>query len=159
MSGKLRVLVLCTGNSARSQMAEGILRHDCGDRFEVHSAGNRPSRVRPEAIQVMAEIGIDITAQRSKHVREFAGQRFDYVITVCDQAREACPTIPGVVQKLHWSIDDPAAVEGAVEGDQQRRLMAFRAARDELRKVLRAGVAPLAPPAKPARKGRGRADP
>ena len=143
MSGKLRVLVLCTGNSARSQMAEGILRHDCGDRFEVHSAGNRPSLVRPEAIRVMEEIGIDISTQRSKHVREFAGQRFDYVITVCDQAREACPTIPGVVQKLHWSIDDPAAVEG----DERRRLSAFRAARDELRKVLRAGVAPLAPPA------------
>ena len=133
MGEKLRVLVLCTGNSARSQMAEGILQHDFGDRFEVFSAGNRPSHVRPEAIHVMDEIGIDISGQRSKHLNEFAGQQFSYVITVCDQARESCPVFPGVVQQLHWSVDDPAAVEG----DQRQRLAAFRAARDELRKVLR----------------------
>lgn len=132
MSEKLRVLVLCTGNSARSQMAEGILRHDFGNHFEVFSAGNRPSHVRPEAIQVMDEIGIDISGHRSKHLNEFAEQPFAYVITVCDQARESCPTFPGVIQQFHWSINDPAAVEG----DQRQRLAAFRGARDELRKVL-----------------------
>lgn len=133
MSEKPRVLVLCTGNSARSQMAEGILRHDGRDRFEVFSAGTRPSQVRQEAIQVMDEIGIDISGHRSKHLNEFAGQSFAYVITVCDQAREFCPIFPGVIQQFHWSIHDPAAVEG----DQQQRLAAFRAARDELRRVLR----------------------
>lgn len=133
MSEKLRVLVLCTGNSARSQMAEGILRHNFGHRFEVFSAGTRPSHVRPEAIQVMEEIGVDISHHRSKHLNEFAGQPFTYVITVCDQARESCPTFPGVVQQFHWSIPDPAAVAG----DERRRLAAFRAARDQLRQVLR----------------------
>jgi len=133
MSDKLRVLVLCTGNSARSQMAEGILRHDAGDRFAVFSAGSRPSQVRPEAVQVMAEIGVDISGQRSKHHDQFAGQAFDYVVTVCDQARESCPVFPGVRQQFHWSIADPAAVEG----DERQRLAAFRIARDELRRVLR----------------------
>jgi arsenate reductase (thioredoxin) len=91
MSDKKRVLILCTGNSARSQMAEGLLRHDAGDRFEVESAGTKPSSVRPEAIAVTREAGIDIAGHRSKHVDEFAGQQFDYVITVCDNARESCP--------------------------------------------------------------------
>jgi len=132
MQDKLRVLILCTGNSARSQMAEGILRHDGGDLFEVYSAGTKPGFVRPEAIQAMKEIGIDITHHRSKGVGEFQGEPFDYVITVCDSARESCPTFPGVLQRLHWSIDDPAAVEGTEEA----RMAAFRAARDELRKGL-----------------------
>lgn len=133
MPDKTRVLILCTGNSARSQMAEGLLRHDGGGRFEVCSAGTHPSSVRPEAIQVMAEIGMDISRHRSKHVNEFAGQPFDCVITVCDQARESCPLFPGVRRQIHWSVRDPAAAEGDVPG----RLAAFRAARDELRQRLR----------------------
>src|SRR5258707_15238701 len=95
MTDKKRVLILCTGNSARSQMAEGLLRHDAGDRFEIESAGTKPGRVRPEAIVVMAELGIDIASHRSKHVDEFAGQDFDIVLTVCDNARESCPVFPG----------------------------------------------------------------
>jgi arsenate reductase len=92
---KKRVLILCTGNSARSQMAEGLLRHDAGDRFEVFSAGTRPSQVRPEAIAVMRELGIDISSHRSKSVDDFADKSFDYVLTVCDSARESCPIFPG----------------------------------------------------------------
>ena len=92
---KKRILILCTGNSARSQMAEGLLRHDAGDRFEVFSAGTKPSRVRPEAIAVMRELGIDISGHRSKSVDEFTGQQFDYVLTVCDNAKESCPIFPG----------------------------------------------------------------
>src|SRR5262247_2082904 len=92
---KKRVLILCTGNSARSQMAEGILRHDGGNTFEVHSAGTKASMGRPEAIQAMSEIGIDISHHRSKSVDEFTGQEFDYVITVCDHANEVCPVFPG----------------------------------------------------------------
>ena len=95
MPDKKRVLILCTGNSARSQMAEGLLRHDAGDRFEVFSAGTKPSQVRPEAIAVMRELGIDISGHRSKSVDEFAGQPFDYVLTVCDNAKESCPIFPG----------------------------------------------------------------
>src|SRR5438876_123050 len=95
---KKRVLILCTGNSARSQMAEGLLRHEGGDRFEVFSAGTKPSRVRPEAIAVMQEIGIDISGHRSKSVDEFAGQDLDYVITVCDNAKETCPVFPAKIQ-------------------------------------------------------------
>src|SRR5437867_9861330 len=92
---KQRILILCTGNSARSQMAEGLLRHDAGDRFEVESAGTKPGKVRPEAIAVMREVGIDISGHRSKHVDELVGQHFDYVLTVCDNARETCPIFPG----------------------------------------------------------------
>ena len=105
---KQRVLILCTGNSARSQMAEGLLRHLASDRFEVHSAGTKPSRVRDEAIAVMRELGIDISGHRSKSVEEFAGQEFDYVITVCDNARESCPVFPAQTQRIHWSFDDPS---------------------------------------------------
>jgi len=133
MSDKQRVLILCTGNSARSQMAEGLLRHDAGDRFDVESAGTRPSRVRPEAIAVMRELGIDISGHRSKSVDEFAGQQFDYVLTVCDNARETCPIYPGHANRLHHSFDDPAAVEG----DAEQRLAAFRRVRDEIRDYLR----------------------
>jgi arsenate reductase len=130
---KARVLILCTGNSARSQMAEGLLRHDAGDRFEVESAGTRPSRVRPEAIAAMRELGIDISGHRSKSVDEFAAQPFDYVLTVCDTARAACPIYPGHAHRLHRSFDDPAAVEG----NEDERLAAFRRVRDEIRGYLR----------------------
>ena len=128
----MRVLNLCTGNSARSQMAEGLLRHDGGPECQVFSAGTHPSRVRPEAIQVMREVGIDISGHRSKSVDEFAGQNFDYVITVCDNAKESCPIFPAKTKRIHWSIDDPAAVQGT----EEERLTAFRRARDELRARL-----------------------
>jgi arsenate reductase (thioredoxin) len=126
---KQRVLVLCTGNSARSQMAEGFLRHEAGDRFDVFSAGTKPSCVRPEAIAAMGEVGIDISAHRSKSVEEFVGQEFDYVITVCDHAREACPVFPGRPHKIHWSLPDPAAVKGP----EPVRMVAFRDVRDRIR--------------------------
>ena len=133
LSSKTRVLVLCTGNSARSQMAEGLLRHDAGDRLTVESAGTKPGVVRPEAIAAMREIGIDISQHRSKHVDEFAGDRFDYVLTVCENARESCPIFPGHGTRLHRAFDDPAAVEGS----ETERLAAFRRVRDELREYLR----------------------
>ena len=133
MSDKQRVLILCTGNSARSQMAEGLLRHDAGQRFEAESAGTKASFVRPEAITVMREVGIDITGHHSKNVDEFAGQRFDYVITVCDNARETCPVFFGAAQKLHHDFDDPAAVKGS----EEERLAVFRRVRDQLRAYLR----------------------
>ena len=129
----MRVLILCTGNSARSQMAEGLLCHDAGDRFEVHSAGTKPGHVRPEAITVMAELGIDITRHRSKHVDEFAGQHFDYVLTVCDNAREACPVFPAGARTIHHSFEDPAALHAS----EQERLAIFRRVRDEIRAYLR----------------------
>lgn len=132
MTNKKRVLILCTGNSARSQMAEGLLRHDGDGRFEVFSAGVSPSRVRPEAIAVMREIEIDISGQRSKSVEEFAGQAFDYVITVCDNAREQCPLYPAETERVHWSFDDPAATAG----DEATRLAIFRRVRDEIRARL-----------------------
>lgn len=132
MSAKKRVLILCTGNSARSQMAEGLLRHDAGDELIVESAGTRPSAVRPEAIAVMAELGIDISAQRSKHVDEFKDQHFDYVITVCDSARESCPVFFGASERLHHSFADPASFQGAPE----ERLAQFRRVRDELQAYL-----------------------
>ena len=120
-----RVLFLCTGNSARSQMAEGLLRHMAGDRFEVASAGVSPTRVRPEAIEAMREIGVDISRHRSKPVDEFAGSEFDYVITVCDNANEQCPVFPGDARRIHWSFDDPAAAEGDA-------IAVFRRVRDEI---------------------------
>jgi len=132
MTDKKRVLILCTGNSARSQMAEGLLRHDGGARFEVFSAGVSPNRVRPEAIEAMREVKIDISGQRSKSVEEFAGQAFDYVITVCDHAREQCPFFPAETRRIHWSFDDPAAAEG----NEQERLAVFRRVRDEIRARL-----------------------
>jgi arsenate reductase len=124
-----RVIFVCTHNSARSQMAEGMLRAWGGEGFEAFSAGTEATAVRPEAIQVMREIGIDISGQQSKTLQPFLGQAFSWLITVCDQAKEACPTLPGVVQQAHWSIDDPSAVEG----DDEMRLQAFRGARDALR--------------------------
>jgi arsenate reductase (thioredoxin) len=131
---KRRVLILCTGNSARSQMAEGLLRHDAGDTFEVESAGTMPGTVRPEAIAVLRELGIDISAHRSKHVEEFNGQRFDIVITVCDNAKESCPVFSGAVERLHHSFDDPPP---ASEGTTEERTAEFRRVRDELRAYLR----------------------
>src|SRR5258708_18214192 len=125
------VLFVCTGNSCRSQMAEGALREFAGNRFEAASAGTTPKRISPTAVSVMAEIGIDITEQRSKSVAEMMGGQFDYVITVCDNAREACPVFPGNSKKLHLSLDDPASAEGAKE----ERLEVFRRVRDEI--VLR----------------------
>ena len=132
MSDKKRVLILCTGNSARSQMAEGLLRHDAGDRFDVFSAGTRPGKVRPEAISVMRELGIDITGHRSKSVDEFVGRSFDYVLTVCDNAKESCPIFPGQAARIHRSFDDPAELQGT----EDERLALFRRVRDELRTYL-----------------------
>jgi arsenate reductase (thioredoxin) len=129
---KERVLILCTGNSARSQMAEGLLRHDAGSRFEVASAGVEPSIVRPEAIKAMSEIGIDVSSHRSKSVDEFLNQQFDYVITVCDNANERCPVFPSATKRIHWSFDDPASVEG----DSDTRLAEFRRVRDQIRRKL-----------------------
>jgi arsenate reductase len=128
LSEKKRVLILCTGNSARSQMAEGLLRAAAGDRVEAYSAGTKPSSVRPEAIAVMAEEGIDIRGHRSKSVDEFAGQEFDLVITVCDHANEICPVFPGRTRRVHRSFEDPAAVVGT----EEERLTAFRRVRDEI---------------------------
>jgi arsenate reductase len=130
---KQRVLILCTGNSARSQMAEGLLRHDAGDRFDVESAGTKPGYVRPEASAAMREIGIDISSHRSKHVDEFQNQPFDYVLTVCDNARETCPIYPGQTNRIHHSFEDPAAVQGS----EDERLAAFRKVRDQIREYLR----------------------
>jgi arsenate reductase len=130
---KERVLILCTGNSARSQMAEGLLRHAAGERFEVESAGTRPGRVRPEAIAVMKELGIDISGHRSKHVEEFEGWPFDYVLTVCDNARESCPVFFGQAKRLHKDFEDPAALQGS----EEERLALFRRVRDEIRDYLR----------------------
>ena len=130
---KKRVLILCTGNSARSQMAEGLLRHDAGNRFEVESAGTKPSIVRTEVIVVLKEVGIDITSHRSKHLDEFHGQHFDYVLTVCDNVKESCPLISCTATRLHQSFEDPAVVEGP----QENRMAAFRNVRDEIRSYLK----------------------
>ena len=140
-----RILFVCTHNSARSQMAEGMLRSWNGDDFDVLSAGTEVSTVRPEAIAVMAEIGIDISGHRSKSVDEFLGDKFDWVITVCDQARQNCPVFPGVEQTGHWSLEDPTETTG----DEERRLEAFRRARDDLRNrihIFALAAAPTGPP-------------
>jgi len=129
MPDRKTVLFVCTGNSARSQMAEGLLRHAGANRFNVWSAGTHPTYVRPEAVAVMKELGIDISGHRSKAVDEFVGQEFDYIITVCDNAKETCPVFPGKAERMHWSFEDPAAVEGS---DDQRRA-AFRKVGDEIR--------------------------
>lgn len=132
-----RVIFVCTHNSARSQMAEGMLRAWGGDRFEAVSAGTEKTRVRPEATEVMREIGIDISQQESKTLEPFLGQEFAWLVTVCDQAKEACPTLPGVRRQAHWSVDDPS---GAI-GDDAERLAAFRRARDDLSVRVRAFLA------------------
>ena len=134
---KQRVLILCTGNSARSQMAEGLLRHMAGDRFDVYSAGTKPSVVNPLAIRVMAERGIDISGHRSKHLDEFRSQSFDYVITVCDDAAESCPMFPGRAHRIHWNFPDPAAISGT-EGE---KLTFFRRVRDDIEASLQEWLA------------------
>ena len=129
---KQRVLFLCTGNSARSQIAEGLLRHLAGDRYDAMSAGTHPAGLNPGAVAAMRELGIDISAQRSKRMDVFVDQAFDYVITVCDRAKESCPRWPHTGQLLHWSFDDPAVVTGSP--DQQRQ--AFRTVRDHIKAHL-----------------------
>lgn len=118
----IRVLVVCTGNSARSLMAEGLIRHKGGSRFEVQSAGTEPRGVNPLTQKILAEAGIDSSWARSKSVNEYLGQEFDYVITVCDEARQACPVFPGVHQSLHWGYEDPAEATGT----EEERLAVFR---------------------------------
>lgn len=130
---KKRVLFLCTHNSARSQMAEGLLREMAGDRFEVRSAGTERTRVQPLAIEAMREIGIDITGHWSKTVDELAGENFDFVITVCDRANESCPIFPGTTERIHWSFDDPTAISGS----EEQKLRAFRIVRDAIQQQLR----------------------
>lgn len=128
-----KVLFLCTGNSCRSQMAEGLLRHIAQGEIEVFSAGTHPSGyVHPLAIQVMQEIGIDISHQKSKSVEEFLDQSFDYVITVCDSARQTCPHFPGQGKKIHWSFEDPAQAVGTHE----EKVQAFRKVRNQIQKAL-----------------------
>ena len=120
---------MCTHNSARSQMAEGLLRHLTEDRFEAYSAGTEATHVRPQALRVMSELGIDISGQESKTLDRYLGEPFDYVITVCDEANEACPFFPGAAERLHWSLPDPAAAEGT----EEERLEVFRSVRDRLK--------------------------
>ena len=137
MTEKKRVLFLCTGNAARSQMAEGLLRHLAGDRFEVFSAGVAPSFVRPQAIAAMNELGIDISHHRSKSVDEFLDTPLDYVITVCDRANQRCPLFPGRVQRIHWSVKDPV-----ISGSEEMQLEAFRRTRDELQERILTFIQP-----------------
>jgi arsenate reductase (thioredoxin) len=129
MMEKPRVLFLCTHNSARSQMAEGLLRHLSGDGFEAMSAGTEATHVRPLAVRAMEEVGIDISGQESKTLERYLGEPFDYVITVCDDANEACPLFPGAKSRLHWSLPDPSQAGGSEED----RLAVFRSVRNELR--------------------------
>ena len=125
---KTRALFLCTHNSARSQMAEGLLRHLAGDRFEVASAGTEATFVRPEAVAAMAELGVDISGQASKTLERYLEEPFDYVVTVCDDANEACPVFPGAEHRLHWSFKDPSRAEGS----EEERLEVYRTVRDEI---------------------------
>ena len=129
----MRVLILCTGNSARSQMAEGLLRSMADEGSTIASAGTRPVGLNPLAVKAMQEIGIDISSQRSKSVAEFDGQRFDTVITVCDSAAEECPIFPGGTERVHWSLPDPAAAGGSFE----EKLAAFRVVRERLAQHFR----------------------
>jgi arsenate reductase (thioredoxin) len=131
---KTRVLFLCTHNSARSQMAEGLLRHMSGDRFEVMSAGTEATHVRPLAIRAMGEVGVDISAQESETLGRYLREPFDYVITVCDDANEACPFFPGAANRLHWSFEDPSRAEGS----EEERLAVFRSVRDQIRDRMQA---------------------
>jgi len=137
MNHPIRVLFLCTGNSARSQMAEGLLRSLGGADFEVYSAGTDPQGLNPLAVEVMRESGIDIANQQSKSLQQFLNRHFDYVITVCDRARDNCPTFPGDNERIHWGFDDPAAATGT----REQQLAAFRRVRNELSERLRLWVA------------------
>jgi arsenate reductase (thioredoxin) len=129
MSEIKKVLILCTGNSARSQMAEGLLKHITQSKYEINSAGTKPSIVRPEAIKALAEIGIDISNNRSKSVNEFINDEIDFVLTVCDNAKESCPYFPAKTKLTHHSFEDPAEAQG----DEETRLNAFRKIRDEIK--------------------------
>ena|SRR4030042_925238 len=129
MPGVKKVIFLCTGNSARSQMAEGLMNHLSHEEWKVQSAGIFPSYVHPLAIRVMEEIGIDISQQTSKSMNQFLNEVFDYIITLCDEAAQSCPTFPGQGKRLHWSFQDPAAAIGTIE----ERLAVFRRVRDEIR--------------------------
>ncbi len=135
---RLRVLFLCTHNSARSQMAEGLLRHLAGDRFDAYSAGTEATSVRSEAVAAMAELGADISKQKSKTLERYVSQPFDFVVTVCDDANEACPFFPGAKNRLHWSLPDPSKATGG----EEERLAVFREVRDEVRGRLEAEVLP-----------------
>jgi arsenate reductase len=130
---KQRVLILCTGNSCRSQMAEAIWRHEAGDRYEVYSAGTEPKGINPRTGVVLKELSISLDGHRSKDVREFFGQPFDLVITVCDHARETCPVFPGAKRQEHWPFDDPAAATGS----EDEILSVFRRVRDQFRARIR----------------------
>ena len=132
MAQKKRVLFLCTGNSCRSQMAEGFLRHIAGDKFEVYSAGVKPTQINSLAIKVMAEAGVDISKHRSKSAMEFIGESLDYVITVCDNAKQTCPVFPEKYEKVHWDLEDPAVAQGTKE----EKLNVFRKTRDEIKERL-----------------------
>ena len=132
MSNKKKVLILCTANSARSQMAEGLLKHICLDEFEVNSAGTMASEVRPEAIKALKELGIDISENRSKSVEEFADMQIDHVLTVCDNAKENCPYFPASTTLTHHAFEDPAAIGG----DEKTRLDAFRKTRNEINQYI-----------------------
>ena len=134
---KPRVLFLCTANSCRSQMAEGFLRHLAGDRFEAASAGAQATQVNPDAIRVMKEVGIDISGHRSKDVSEFQGQRFTYVVRVCDRAKETCPIFLGAFRSFDWGLDDPASAVGT----EAERLAVFRRVRDETEARVREFIA------------------
>ena len=129
----MRVLFLCTGNACRSQMAEGLLRHLGDGQVEAFSAGTEAKGVHPLATRVMSEVKVDISGQESKNVEVFAGERFDFVITVCDRAKEQCPVWPGVREQIHWSLDDPAEAEG----NEEQRLEVFRRVRNEIRQRIR----------------------
>jgi arsenate reductase len=130
---KKRVLILCTGNSCRSQMAEGLWRAQGGESWDCHSAGSKPAGyVHPLAIQVLSEIGIDISKHSSKHIAEFQNDSFDLVVTVCDSARESCPVVPSAKQSLHWPFEDPSLTVGS----EDDRLEAFRTARDRIQRRL-----------------------
>lgn len=137
MSQPIRVLFLCTGNSARSQMAEGLLRHLGSGRFEAFSAGTDPRPLHPLAVKVMEERGIDISRQNSKSLSVFLDQPFDFVITVCDRARDNCPTLPGDSERIHWGFNDPAEAQGS---DIERELV-FREVRNEIERRIRLFIA------------------
>ena len=130
--GKVRALFLCTHNSARSQMAEGMLRHLAGNQFKAFSAGTEATHVRPQAIEAMREIGMDISGQESETLERYLGEPFDYVVTVCDDANEACPVFPGARERLHWSLPDPSAARGT----EEERLRVFRSVRDRIRGLV-----------------------
>ena len=132
MSPRQRILFLCTHNSARSQMAEGLLRHLGGERFEAFSAGTEATHVRPLAIAAMAELGIDVSRQESKTLDRYLGEPFDAVITVCDQAAEACPVFPGARRRLHWSFPDPSKATGT----QEEQLAVYRQVRDAIQEHI-----------------------